>query len=398
MSGHAGERSSGLNGTAETVTVGWDVPGQGRAATLLRRAVATDALAHAWAFVGPAEVGQAAPARTLAAALLCPSVREGSPCGVCHVCRRCARGAHPGQTELAPTGAMHRVADVRERWLTEASRTPAEGRWKLLHVRSADRMNETAANAFLKALEEPPPGTVWVLDIADPDELPDTILSRCAQAPVGPLDESALRHQGQALGLAGEDLVLAVRACLGSPQRLERLVATGGLDDFRAHRCIPRRLRVEGPGYALLAARALDDEAKRRAAAVKADAARERDALEELYGAEVPRPVVREVEQRATRREREARLATVQAALDDLGGGYRDCRGVGTGGDPRAAISADEPAALREDAEAYGPAGLLRACDLVVDVREGLEQNLQQTLALEALFLEISSLTLVPVR
>lgn len=385
-------------GAPHAAMVGWDVSGQERGATLLRRAVARDAFAHAWAFVGPAGVGQQDLARTLAAALLCPDVREGVPCGVCHTCQRCARGAHPGQSELAPTGAMHRVADVRERWLPEANRTPPEGRWKLLHVRDADRMNETAANAFLKALEEPPPGTVWVLDVADPEELPDTILSRCAQVPLVPLDGSTLRLRAGALGLAGEACELAVRACLGSPERLARLAATGGLDDFRAHREIPRRLRAEGPGFALLAARAIDDEAKRRAAQVKAEAGVEREALSELYGADVPRAVVREVEQRHARRERETRLATVQAALDDLVGWYRDCLMVGTGGDVAQAISADEATVLREDADAYGPAGMLRAADAVLAVREGIEQNLQQSLALEALFLELSALTLSPAR
>jgi DNA polymerase III subunit delta' len=85
----------------------------------------------------------------------------------------------PRRQQIVDAFRPLRVADVREGWLPAASRTAAEGGWKVLRVVDADRMNEAAANAFLKVLEEPPARTVWILDLADPDELPDTILSRC---------------------------------------------------------------------------------------------------------------------------------------------------------------------------------------------------------------------------
>src|SRR5688572_24441877 len=147
----------------------WDVPGQDHAVAVLRAAVERDEVAHAWAFVGPAGVGQEAATRWLAAALNCGSFTP--PCGACDICRRCLSGVYPALAEFAPVGAFHRKDEVLERWLRTAFRTLSEGRTKVLRIIDADRMNDSAANAFLKGLEEPPANTVWILDIADPDDM-----------------------------------------------------------------------------------------------------------------------------------------------------------------------------------------------------------------------------------
>ena len=173
----------------------WDVPGQDHAVEVLRRAVDRDEVAHAWAFIGPAGVGQEAATRWFAAALNCGSFAP--PCGACDICRRCLRGAYPALSEFAPVGAAYRKADVQEQWLRTAFRSLSEGRTKVLRISDADRMNETAANTFLKGLEEPPPRTVWVLEITDPDELPDTILSRCRVVRFAAWSAAALTAEAQ---------------------------------------------------------------------------------------------------------------------------------------------------------------------------------------------------------
>lgn len=374
----------------------WDVPGQERATAVLRRAVAAGGPGHAWAFLGPAGVGQEAAARALAAALNCPSPPEpGQPCGVCGTCRRCARGTHPAYREFVPTGTVHRVDDVRREWLYAALRSSAEGAWKVLRVCDADRMNEAAANAFLKALEEPPAATVWVLDLADPDELPDTILSRCRGVRFAAWTPAALVAEATGAGLHDEaDRTLAVRAAFGSPVALRRLAAPGGLEALRLHRSLVGRLRAEGPGHALVAARALADEVRAETDARKDEGKRELAELAAQYGDSVPRAVQRQVEDRHARREREARIQVLQAALDDLVGWLRDCLLVACGGDARAAVHADAADALRADADALRPAGLLAAVDAVVATRDALELNVQPTLALESLFLDLSTLAL----
>jgi len=367
----------------------WDHLGQPVAAAALRRAAASGEVSHAWAFVGPAGVGQIEAGRALAAALNCQVEPDG--CGHCEVCRRCLGGAFPALWEFALSGSAHRVVDVRERWLPAASHSSVEGDWKVLHVADADRLNDAAANAFLKGLEEPPPRTVWLLDLADPDELPDTILSRCRVLRFVPWTVEQLRAEAVTLGIAADDVELAARLAQGSPATLRRL-ADGGLDDVRAHRAIVTRLRTEGQGTALLAARAIDDEVKRRTAASKAAGKAELEALGELYGDSLPRAVAKQVEERLTREEREARGVCVQAALDDLLSWCRDALLLAAGGDAADVLHHDAVEEIRADAVVLGPARLLRITDLLQRAKEDLELNLQQTLALESLLLQIATL------
>lgn len=382
----------------------WDVGGQQRATAVLREAVARGGVGHAWAFVGPAGVGQEAVGRALAAALNCPSpAGPGEPCGACGTCRRCARGAYPAHREFAPTGVFHRVEDVRNEWLHAASLSPSEGAWKVLHVYDADRMTEAAANAFLKGLEEPPERTVWILDLADPDELPETILSRCRALRFVGWSAGALEAEAARLGLTDPaERRLAARAALGSPVTLRRYAAASGLDDLRRHRRLLADLREQGQGHALVAARDLLDEVRRHVEERRDAARQELTDLAAQYGDEVPRGVRKQVEERHARHEREARLQVLQAALDDLVAWLRDCVVVACGGDVAQAIHADAADGLRADAAALGPGRLLAAVEAVMATRESLELNVQASLALEALFMQLSALTLggrsLPVR
>jgi DNA polymerase III subunit delta' len=370
----------------------WEIPGQEQVAELLAGAVGRGEVGHAWAFVGPPGVGQETAARTLAAALSCPE--PDPPCGRCGVCERMLRAAHPDYWEFVPVGAAHRVSDVRERWLPVATRSSTEGGWKVLRIVDADRLNETAANAFLKGLEEPPAQTLWILDVADPQELPDTILSRCREVRFRPWDEAALAAEAQRLGLDDpEDRSLAVRASLGSSQLLRRLASDGALEDLRAHRSIPQRLREDGPGFSLVAWKQLEEEIKRRTSALKEAAKRELAELADSYGDDIPRAVAREAEERATRREREVRTRVAQAAIEDLTGWYRDCLLVAAGGPVAEAIHRDAAGELAADAEALGARGVLAAVDLCQAALEDLELTVNLQLRLEALFMELSALS-----
>lgn len=376
------------------MTTIWDVPAQAHAVDVVRDAVGADAVGHAWALIGPAGVGQEALTRSLVAALNCDVERTG--CGACSSCLRSLRGAHPAHWEFAPVGTVHRVGDVRDQWTHVASRTAAEGHVKVLRVIDADRMNEAAANAFLKMLEEPPPRTVWVLELADPEELPDTIVSRCRVVRVAPWDRETLRAAADLADASAADRELAVRAAMGSPTRLRRLLdADGALDDLRRHRRIPRELRAQGPGYALIAAQELNAEMKRAVAEVQAQATQERAQLEEFYGDAPPRDVVRQLEQRATRREREVKTTVAQTTLDDLAGWYRDVLLIRAGGQPAEALHGDDADGLRADADALGDDALLRSLDTVFARREELELNVQVTLAVEALLLDLWTIAAV---
>ncbi len=175
------------------------VEGQDAAVALLRRAIASDHVAHAYAFVGPPGSGRRSTALAFAQALVAP---EGG-----RAAERVARGVHPDVHLIEPTppdknpkGPLAlRVESIRE-LERMASLRPAEGRMKVFLVADADRMTLATPQAFLKTLEEPPARTVIVLLLAQLRVLPATVLSRCQVvrfAPPRPAGTVALLPDGR---------------------------------------------------------------------------------------------------------------------------------------------------------------------------------------------------------
>jgi DNA polymerase III gamma/tau subunit len=155
---------------------------QPRAVDLLRRALAGDRVAHAYAFIGPAGSGQMTTAIAFAGALLC--ARGG--CGACRDCSAAAARQHPDLHVLVPTPPeknpkgkpVIRVADVHE-MVRQTSLRPAMSRRRVLIVDGADSMTEGTPESILKFLEEPAPDTVIILVLSRARAVPATIISRC---------------------------------------------------------------------------------------------------------------------------------------------------------------------------------------------------------------------------
>lgn len=358
----------------------WDIPAQERAASVLSGAVQRDDLGHAWAFVGPPDVGQQQAARAFAAAaneVLDDPVQTG----------RFLRGAHPAYREFTPVGAFHRKDDVHGLWLEAANSTVKEGHVKVLRIVAADRMNDNAANAFLKALEEPPPGTVWILDLTDPDEVPDTILSRCRVVTFAPWTAAQLTELAATLGLTGPDADLAVRVAMGSPTALRRLAQPQNLADYRTHREWLPLVRQDGPGHALRASHALKAEIARRVKAIELEGVTALEELSVLYGDTPPRPVLKELEERYKRLARAEQTATVQQALDDVVGWCRDTLVVGGGGGGADVRNVDALAQLQDQAASVSAGALLDICDRAMHTREAIEVNVRWDLAVESFIL-----------
>jgi len=201
----------------------WEaIVGQHQAVALLRRAVAADRVAHAYAFVGPAGVGRRLTALAFAQACLCP--RQG--CGTCSACRRVAAESHPDCQRLTPTpprdnprgAAVIRIEQVRElaHW---AALTPLEASRKVFIVDDADRMTLPTAQALLKTLEEPPPRTLLILIVANPRALPPTVLSRCQSVRFRPLEEAQVAALLETRGLDSAGSQLLARLCQGQVGR-----------------------------------------------------------------------------------------------------------------------------------------------------------------------------------
>jgi DNA polymerase-3 subunit delta' len=177
-----------------------NLAGHRRTLSLLSRAIAVGSLPPSLIFTGPDGVGKRRAALALAQALNCAApkrdmaIADGAvlpvdACGECASCRRIERRVHPDLLLLEPdeeTGNI-RVEDVRT--LTERlGYRPFEARWRVIVVDRAEALLDAAQNALLKALEEPPSTTVFVLVTSRPDDLLATVRSRCPQIRFGPLD------------------------------------------------------------------------------------------------------------------------------------------------------------------------------------------------------------------
>lgn len=171
----------------------------------LRLGVAAGTLAHAYLFHGPAGVGKGSAAAGLAQLLFCraPLAGPGAPraCTACPPCLRMAAGSHPDFQRLALLEGKTRISVDQVRELIQFLGLTAleEGSWKVAVVDDAALMNDAAANALLKTLEEPTPHTLLVLVTSRPGTLPATIRSRCRLVRFGPLEEGILARLVQEL-------------------------------------------------------------------------------------------------------------------------------------------------------------------------------------------------------
>ncbi len=187
------------------------VPEQPEAKRLLSAAL-VEGGAHAYLLHGPAGVGKRTAALAFAGALLGDE-------------RRVAARSHPDLYVLAPLGEMIRIDDVRA-LRHDLHMRPFEAERRVYLVLDADRMNEDAADALLKDLEEPPPYAVIVLVAGELGPLPPTILSRCQLVPFRRLSERAVREwiAAQAPELGDEEVRVLARAAGGRLDRARRLL------------------------------------------------------------------------------------------------------------------------------------------------------------------------------
>ncbi|MEX0869348.1 MAG: hypothetical protein WD011_06715 [Nitriliruptoraceae bacterium] len=379
-----------------TDVVGWDaVIGQPGAVAAMRRALQAGEVSHAWMMVGPAGVGQAEIARALGMALNCTERLDGGAgCGTCSACTRIQRGVHPAVVDLEPEGTFHVVDAVRDEWMPMATRTKTEGRRRVLRIVAADRMNESAQNAFLKMLEEPPPSVVWLLDVQDDGLLLDTVVSRCRHVTLVPWGPEALYAHAERLGIASDRRAALARAALGSPERL-RALAEPALTEARAqHLEVVRRLADNGPGVVVPLAKEITAWAKQRVDAVKSEHEDELVRLEDAFGVDGgrgwPPGIKNRLTRRFERRERQARRRALDFFLENLGSWFRDLLVVQSGGSEDALVNIDAVDSVRRDAPLLTPTDTLACIDAVARCRDALDRNGNPELQLERLLLAIA--------
>lgn len=169
-----------------------DIVGQQRAISDLQHAFARGRIPNAYLFAGPKGVGKASTAMILARLVNCEAVRsDHQPCDICSSCRKIIQGNHLDIWTVEATKSILRIKQIRE-LQSKLRHPPGEGKVRVVVLDGAEKMNQEAANAFLKTLEEPPPGNLFVLLSSQPSMLLPTILSRCQRVPFAPLRREVL--------------------------------------------------------------------------------------------------------------------------------------------------------------------------------------------------------------
>ena len=201
--------------------------GQPGVRDFLRASVAAGRVTQAYLFTGPAGSNKTQAAYALASAILC----EKDGCGTCETCERIARRKHPDVHYYAPEGAAGYLVDQIREIVSEVALAPIQATSKVYILDRVDLLGTSAANAFLKTLEEPPEDVTLILMGRTRDSVLPTIVSRCSVVPFRHIPASeAAEIICQRTGATPSLARIAVEACGGSITRSIAFFRTQVLD------------------------------------------------------------------------------------------------------------------------------------------------------------------------
>ena len=364
-------------------------------AEAIRRGEPGPGMTHAWLLTGPPGSGRSTAATAFAAALVCPE--DG--CGVCEVCRTAPLGGHPDVDVILAPGLSYGVEDARD-LVRRASMSPIIGPWHAIVIEDADRLTDSAVNAMLKALEEPPPHTVWILCAPSVEDVLPTIVSRTRHVPLR--TPSTADVADLLVDNYGIDRAMAAFAARASQGHIGRARALARDEHVRNRRQEVLRLPfgLADVPSCFVAASNLLESATEDAAAITdpLDAEEERRLLAE-YGdgasgitpAKVKRLMAsasKDLEKRQkTRRTRTVR-DQVDRALVDLIGLYRDVLAVQFDAEVPL-INEEMRPQIGQLAERSVPNDTGRRLAAISYCREQIDANVAVQLALESLMVEL---------
>jgi len=366
-----------------------DMVGQDRVAAFLRNATSTGGVSHAYLFVGPPGAGKATAARSLACAVLC----EDGGCGICSACHRIKRGGHPDVHIIRPEGAAGYLAEQVRDIIRDVNLSPVEGTHKVYIVADADLFNDSAANAFLKTLEEPPGDVVIVLMAHSFDAVLPTIASRCQvvrfrRIPDGEAigllvsETGAERGEAAAALAAAGGVVARARDFLASPPRREARALI-----LRTLGSLPCADELE----VLRSAKELLAAVKAPLADVKAAQAVEALDRADFLGKSGGKALDERHKRELTAREREGIGEVLNVAESWL----RDCLVVSQGvGD--LAVNDDADESVTEMGAVITPAAAASALEAVNEARRRISYNVSPQLAIEAMLFDIREVLRCP--
>jgi DNA polymerase-3 subunit delta' len=306
-------------------------------------------------------------------------------------------GTHADVRVVAPEGLSISVAEMRA-LVQISARRPTSGRWQVVIIEDADRLTEGAANALLKAVEEPPERTVFLLCAPSdhPDDVSVTIRSRCRLVSLGSPRPAAIASALEAVdGVAPEMARWAASVCGGHVGRARRLAVDAEARERReAVLRIPLALRR--PADVFTCADELIKAAEEDAStANEARNEAERAALETAMGAggtgkgtaaatRGAKGALKDLEKRQKSRATRTQRDSLDMALVDLAGFYRDALVVRTGSEA-ALMHPDRAGDSRTAAAQWSPESILRRLEAVLACREAIEVNVKPRIAVEAM-------------
>ncbi|MFI7006085.1 DNA polymerase III subunit delta' [Streptomyces sp. NPDC050145] len=356
---------------------------------------AASKMTHAWLFTGPPGSGRVTAARAFAAALQCVSPDRalgGAPgCGFCDGCHTALLGTHADVSTVAAVGTQILADDMRDT-VRKSYTSPAGGRWQVILVEDAERLNEKSANAVLKAVEEPAPRTVWLLCAPSVEDVLPTIRSRCRLLTLStPAVDAVADMLVRRDGIEPEVAATVARATQGHIDRARRLATDPRARERRAA-VLKVPLRVADVGGCLKAAQELVDAAaedsKQLAEEVDTKETEElKAALGAQSGGRMPRGtagVMKDLEDKQKRRRTRSQRDSLDLALTELTGVYRDVLALQLGS--RVALAnVDIQDTLERLARETSPESTLRRVEAIAACREALDRNVAPLLAVEAM-------------
>jgi DNA polymerase-3 subunit delta' len=377
-----------------------DLVGQEHIIDILKGAVAasrqgsdSQEMTHAWVFTGPPGSGRSSAAVAFAQALICPN--QG--CGTCNECQSAATGGHPDVEVIRTEGLSIKVEEIRE-LLTRVAWAPSMGGWRVVVMEDADRLTESAANALLKAIEEPGTRTVWLLCAPTLHDVLPTIRSRCRHLQlrtpsIDAVTQVLIKREKVSPAMAD----FAARVSQGHIGRARHFAAN---ESVRINRKVIMQLplQISSLAAAFQAAQTLIDLATEEAnTASETRDEKEIEKLQEAYGkgangrgmatgvAKAVKELEKEQKSRATRMVRDS----IDGALLDLATFYRDVMMV-QAGDAGLIINADMQTEVDGYASIISAHAAVQKMSAILEARNHLAMNAAPLVTCEALMCELA--------
>ena len=379
-----------MSASASTSMPIWnDLAGQPEAVGQLELAIKhrDQGVHHAWLFTGPPGSGRSNLATAFAAALLC----EDGGCGQCKSCRMVASGTHPDVSTLATERVQISIEEIRN-MVSNSYLGSSMGRYRIMIIEDADRMAERSSNVLLKALEEPPVNTLWILCAPSEADLLPTIRSRVRR--IGLKVPSVEAVADLLVSRNGIDPKLALQVAAESQSHIGMALRLATSTEARSRRreTLLSALNMRGVSSAMLTADQWLSIAKKDADALTAQ--RDEAEREQLMGTlgiasgeTIPpglRSEFKQLEEAQKRRATRSMRDGIDRILVDLLSLYRDVISVQLkAGVPL--VNQDLAAGISDLAAATTPAETLEKLESIAVARKRIDANVRDLLTLEAL-------------